>query len=69
MLLFLHFIIFKNILFIYEREITGKGEADSPLSREPNELQDSIPGPWDQDLSQRQMLNQLGHPGTLVPSF
>ena len=52
MLLFLHFIIFKNILFIYEREITSKGggiegEADSLLSREPDELQDSIPGPWD----------------------
>ena len=25
---------------------------------------DSIPGPWDHDLSQRQMLNQLSHPGT-----
>ena len=23
-----------------------------------------IPGPWDDDLSQRQMLNQLSHPGT-----
>ena len=24
----------------------------------------SIPGPWDRDLSQRQMLNWLSHPGT-----
>ena len=32
-----------------------EGEADSPLSREPNA--GSIPGPWDHDLSRRQMLN------------
>ena len=34
-------------------------------------MRGSIPGPWDRDLSQRQMLNQLSHPGapTLLPSF
>ena len=26
---------------------------------------DSIPGPWDHDLSQRQTLNRLSHPGAL----
>ena len=26
---------------------------------------DSIPGPWDHDLSQRQMLNRLSRPGAL----
>ena len=29
----------------------------------------SIPGPWDHDLSQRQMLRQLSHPGTLFYQF
>jgi len=28
-----------------------------------------IPGPWDHDLSGRQMLNGLSHPGVLVPSL
>ena len=27
---------------------------------------DLIPGPWDHDLSQRQMLNQLSHPGAPI---
>ena len=33
----------------------GEGEADSLLSRKPNMGLD--PGPWDHDLSQRQMPN------------
>ena len=39
--------------------VVGKaeGEADSQLCG-------SIPGLWDHDLSQRQTLNQLSHPGT-----
>ena len=44
----------------------GEGEADSPLSREPNGS--LIPGPRDHDLSQRQMLNQLSHLGAPKPS-
>jgi len=32
-------------------ERQAEGEAGSPVSK------DSIPGPWDHDLSQRQMLN------------
>uniref|UniRef100_A0A452VL31 SCAN box domain-containing protein n=1 Tax=Ursus maritimus TaxID=29073 RepID=A0A452VL31_URSMA len=39
----------------------SSGEADSPLSRSP--MQDSIPGPWDHDLSRRQTLHRLSHPG------
>ena len=35
----------------------GEGEADSPLSKEL--MRGLIAGPWDHDLSQRQMLNQL----------
>ena len=42
----------------------GEGEADSSLSREV--MQGLIPGPWDHDLSQRQMLNHLSHPGTPI---
>jgi len=49
-----------------ESELTGQntsggqgeeeeGEADCPLSRELT--RGSIPGPWDHDLSQRQMPN------------
>ena len=47
------YFIFK-ILFIYLREREHKqgegieGEADSPLSREPDV---GLPGPWDHDLS------------------
>ena len=29
-------------------------------------MQDSIPGPWDHDLSWRQILNRLSHPGALT---
>lgn len=44
-------------------EEEGQGQADSPLSGEPNTELD--PGPLDFNLSQNQMLNQLGHPGPL----
>ena len=39
----------------------GEEEADSPLSRKPDG--DSISGPQDHDLSPRQTLNRLSHPG------
>ena len=32
-------------------------------------MRDSIPGPRDQELSQRQTLNQLSHPGVPLNSF
>ena len=36
----------------WEQQAEGKGEAGSLLSKEPGSLmQDSIPGPWDHDLS------------------
>ena len=38
-----------------EAETWTEGEAGSPLSREPDA--GLIPGPWDQALSRRQMLN------------
>ena len=41
-----------------------EGEADFLLSRDPN-IWGSIPGPRDHDLSRRQTLNHLSHPGTL----
>ena len=40
-----------------EREKQAPCRARSPM------MWGSIPGPWDHDLSQRQMLNQLNHPG------
>ena len=43
----------------------GKGEADSPLSGDPDVS--LILGPQDHDPSQRQMPNQQSHPGT--PNF
>ena len=59
--------IIKDFIYLRERETAwdwqGRG-ADSPLSGEPN--WGLIPGPWDPDLSWRQMLNQLSHPGTLT---
>ena len=58
------FYIFFKILFISEseRELKeGEGEADSSLSREPDTELD--PRTRDRDLSQRQTLNRLSHPG------
>ena len=43
------------------RQAEIEEEADASLNREPDE--DSIPRPRDHDLSQRQTLNQLSHPG------
>ena len=60
-------------LFICEREhecggwTEGEGQADIPLSREPDVgLNPKI---WDHDLSQRETLNQLSHPGNPVIVF
>ena len=40
-----------------QRGAEGEGEADSLLSKEPDTELGLIPGPWDNDLSQRQTLN------------
>ena len=63
---------FFKILFIYlththRKHKQGEGEADSPLIRKPDQW-DSIPGPRDHDLSQRQMRNRLSHQAP-PPSF
>jgi len=42
----------------------GEGEAGFPPSWEPDS-----PEPWDHDLSPRQSLNQLSHPGAPVFYF
>ena len=66
------FLFFFKLLFIYltERDTAregtqagevGEGEAGFPLSREPDV--GLIPAPWDHDLSRRQTLNWLSHPG------
>ena len=41
----------------------GEGEARSPPHRARSLTQGSTPDPWDYDLSQRQISNQLSHPG------
>ena len=49
-----------------KREITsrGKGQREKQTSCWAGSLTwGSIPGPWDHDLSQRQMLNWLSYPG------
>ena len=58
-----------NFIYLFERQIAtevarehewgGEGEADSPLSRDPNARLDSrTPG--------RQTLHRLSHPGSLL---
>ena len=63
----------KYFIYLRERKRAGGGaewEIDSPLSRDlpshsspPHTMWGSVPGPWDHDLSWRQMLNLLRHPG------
>ena len=70
-------LIFFKFLFAYLRErekghreggeTEEEGEAGSLPSREPD--QGLIPGPQARDLSRRQTLNQLSHPGTPQKSF
>lgn len=64
-------LFFKILFYFFEAEREheqkrGRGkeewEADSPLTREPDVWLD--PSSWDHELSQRQMVNQLSHPGT-----
>ena len=65
---------FKDFIFIdlketewerqHKQEVgKGRGRSRFPVK------QDSIPGPWDHDLSWRQMLNQLSHPGPPLEHF
>lgn len=65
-------LFFLRILFIYltQREKAhrqGKREKEKQAPHWARSLmQGSIPGPQDHDLSQRQMFNQLSHPGTPI---
>ena len=66
-------IFLKDLIYLREHEQRGgaerEGEADSSLSPVQDSLQDSILGPWNHDLSQRQTLNQLSHSGALCLPF
>ena len=71
-LIFLSF--FKDFisLFYRERKLRTSGRSGRQREKEKqtpcwagSPMQDLIPAPWDPDLSQRQMLNQLSHPGAL----
>ena len=62
------YLFLKRFLFIYLRESMSKGEeqregeADSHWAG--SSMWGLIPGPWDYDLCQRQMLSQLSDVGT-----
>ena len=58
--IFLKRFFFKSIFL---KESRQEWEADSPLSKEPDATWGLIPGPWDHDLSWRQLLNWLSYPG------
>ena len=65
--LFIYSCIFKDLFihpFMRGRD-TGRGRSKLPMG---NPVWDWIPGPWNQALSQRQMLNHsdLSHPGVLI---
>ena len=70
-MLYYFFLFFFKISFIYLREREhkpGKGRSRLPSKRGgQHRAQSHNPGimtwPWDHDLSWRQMLNQLSHPG------
>ena len=63
-----HIYFLKDFIYLRKREheqgggAEREGEADSPLSREPNV--GLIPGPQEHDLSLRQTPNQMSHPDT-----
>lgn len=61
-LLIVFFFFLRRYLFIWvragaEEGAEGEGETEQRL------MWDSIPGPWEHDLSQREMLNWLCHSG------
>ena len=67
-------LFFKTIYFIFlkslfDRESTSRGSGRQREKEEQvphwtgSPMQGSVPGPWDHDLSWRQTLNQLSHPG------
>ena len=71
-------VFFIMILFIRKRAQVGReadGEGEEGREKQTPQwagslMQGSIPGLQDHGLSQRQMLNQLSHPGTsLITSF
>ena len=66
------FLFFFKILFFLKDSMSGggvkgEGEAEFPLSRELTA--GWIPSTQDDDLSWRQMLNRLSHPGALQSAF
>jgi len=71
------FFFFKDFVCLFERERMretahergeGQREKQTPC-RAGSPMRDSIPGLQDHDLSRRQSLNQLSHPGALYIFF
>ena len=66
------FYFFKDFIYLFDREKSQvDGEAGREREREAGSLlmRDLIPGPWDHDLSWRQQLNPLSHPGAQSSTF
>ena len=56
-----YLIYFKDFIYLFMRD---RGESRFPAENQAGSLmRDLIPGPRHHDLSQRQMLNPLSHPG------
>ena len=50
-----------------QAEGEGEGEGEQGPRRTESLMRGSIPGPWDHDLSQRQIPNQLSYPDAAPP--
>ena len=46
-------------------ELGGGAEGEADSTEQEAQCTGTISGPWDHELSQRQMLNQMSHLGTL----
>ena len=62
---------FKDFIYLRERENKHVGvrkrEKQSPPTESEHSTGSSVLGPWDHDLSCKQMLNRLSHPS--VPTM
>ena len=64
-----HFL--KDFIYLFKKQRKQregeKVKQTTPWAQSPT--QGSIPGPWDHDLNQCQMFNQLSHPGATKQSI
>jgi len=61
---------FKDFIYLFERAREGEGQREKQTPRQTGSpMWDPIPGLQDHDLSRRQSLNQLSHPGAQEGAF